>query len=518
VKIDRIRAADEGKIVRELVERKGLHEFVRQFFNVVEPSTTFIDGWHIGAICEALEAVSRKQIKELVISVPPGCQKSLTASVFWPSWHWSFDPGHKWIHGSYGDDLLQRDAKRMVAILDSQLYGRAWPEFKLRNAKESLPMGRFYNTHGGFRFSCTPGGQVTGWHGHTCVVDDPLKAQDSKSDVAKKDVSDWNAGTLGLRAADPKWFARVLIMQRLASDDLAGELLDQGYEHLCLPMRYVPNAVWDRGCSLGQLDKRETPGALLWPERIDEGAAADRIKALKTSQNVQAQEQQNPTPDTGGIIERGWLRRWSTDEKSEERLPPAARMRWVTSWDLAFDGEKESQSRVAGGLFAACKVNGLPRFFFVTGFAAHMNYPQSKKKIRQLLQGYEDEKTKKRYAPVPLWSNARKHLIEKKANGAAMLAELRNEIRGLKSVSPADSKGDRLVLHSDKFEASEVWFPPAMICSQVAELEDELVFFPNGDYDDFVDIVTQALDELDIPMAGFWANLEKLAAQRHGVK
>lgn len=514
MKVDKIKAADEGAIVRELVERKGLHEFIRHFFSTVEPSTTFIDGWHIGAICEVLEAVSRKQIKELVISVPPGCQKSLSCSVFWPAWHWTFDPGHKWIHGSYGEDLLQRDAKRMVAILDSPLYGKAWPSFKLRNARENLPLSRFYNTHGGFRFSCTPGGQVTGWHGHTCVVDDPLKAQDSHSDVAKKEVSEWNAGTLGLRAADPKHFARVLIMQRLASDDLAGELLEQGYEHLCLPMRYVPNASWDMGCSLGKLDERTEPGALLWPERIDEAAAETRAKALKTKQSVQAQEQQNPTPDTGGIIERPWIKRWSSDPKSEERLPEAARLRWITSWDLAFDGEKESQSRVAGGLFAACKVAGQRRTFLVTAFAKHMNYPQSKRRMRELLMGYEDEKTKKRYAPVPLWSNARKHLIEKKANGAAMLAELRGEIRGLKAVNPKDSKGDRLVLHSDKFENGEVWFPPELVCPQVTELEDELIFFPNGDYDDFVDIVTQALDELDGPLSLIWDNLEKLAEMR----
>jgi phage terminase large subunit-like protein len=94
-----------------------------------------------------------------------------------------------------------------------------------------------------------------------------------------------------------------------------------------------------------------------------------------------------------------------------------------------------------------------------------------------------------------------------------MLAELRNEIRGLKAVTPSDSKGDRLVLHPDKFEAGEVWLPPEVVCPQIAELEDELVFFPNGDFDDFVDIVTQALDELDKPMAGYWDNLAKLAEQ-----
>lgn len=510
MKTDDLEALDEGKYLRELVTRNGLHEFVRQFFTVVEPSTKFIDGWHIGAICETLEAVSRRQIKNLVINVPPGCQKSLTASVFWPAWHWSWDHGHKWIHGSYDSKLLIRDSRRMIAILDSPAYRAAWPEFVLRKGHEKLAEGSFYNTHGGFRFSCTPGTAVTGWHGHTCVIDDPLKAQDARSDNAKKDVSDWNSGTLGLRAADPKSFGRVLIMQRLAADDLAEEMLEEGYEHLCLPMRYVPKAWWDRGCSLGKLDVRTEPGELLWPERIDEPALADRRKGLKTSQNVEAQEQQNPVPDTGGIVERPWIKKWSADAASPDRLPAATLMRWLTSWDLAFDGTKESQSRVAGGLWAHCTVSGLKRFFLVTAFARHMNYPDTKKEIRRLCGGYEDEKSRKRYKPVPLWCNARKHLIEKKANGAALVAELQNEIRGIKVVNPVDSKGDRLIVHSDKFEAGEVWFPEKLVCPQIEELTDELVFFPNGDYDDFVDMTTQALDEMESPASTFWENLRKL--------
>lgn len=513
MKVDKIRQADEAQIVRELVERKGLHEFIRQFWPILQPGTPFIDGWHIGAICEFLEAFFRRQIVNGIISVQPGAGKTKIVSVMGPLWTWTWQPEHRFLLGSYLDKFLLRDGRQAIELVRSDLYQRAWPKVQL---VESAPAAKYFeNTSGGLRYGSTPGAGGTGEHGHSRIFDDPMQAGDKHSDVVKERVREWWFGVMASRRASGIPFGSLGIMQRLAKDDLAGELLETGeYDHLCLPAEYVPNASWDFGTSLGKLDRRETPGELLCPALKSPQEMAEIKANPKTRKDWGAQYQQNPVPDTGGIVERHWIKKWSTDEKSEERLPAAPRLRWCTSWDLAFDGEKESQSRVAGGLFAACKVNGLPRFFFVTGFAAHMNYPQSKKRIRQLLQGYEDEKTKKRYAPVPLWSNARKHLIEKKANGAAMLAELRNEIRGMVAVSPADSKGDRLVLHSDKFEAGEVWFPPAMVCPQVAELEDELVFFPNGDYDDFVDIVTQALDELDKPMAGYWANLEKLASQR----
>jgi len=43
--------------------RRSLAEFVRQAWLIVEPSTPFVPGWHIDAIIEHLEAVSRGQIR-----------------------------------------------------------------------------------------------------------------------------------------------------------------------------------------------------------------------------------------------------------------------------------------------------------------------------------------------------------------------------------------------------------------------------------------------------------------------
>jgi hypothetical protein len=59
---------------------RSLREFVRQAWPIVEPSTPFVPGWHIDAIIEHLEAVSRGQIRNLLINVPPRHMKSLLVS------------------------------------------------------------------------------------------------------------------------------------------------------------------------------------------------------------------------------------------------------------------------------------------------------------------------------------------------------------------------------------------------------------------------------------------------------
>jgi hypothetical protein len=62
-------------------------------WHVLEPTTPFVPGWHLDAICEHLEAVNAGQIRNLLINMPPRHMKSLAVSVFWPVWTWLKRPG-----------------------------------------------------------------------------------------------------------------------------------------------------------------------------------------------------------------------------------------------------------------------------------------------------------------------------------------------------------------------------------------------------------------------------------------
>ena len=62
--------------------------FVRSAWHVLEPSSELKWGWSLDAICQHLEAVTKGDIKRLLINVPPGCMKSLLVGVLWPAWEW----------------------------------------------------------------------------------------------------------------------------------------------------------------------------------------------------------------------------------------------------------------------------------------------------------------------------------------------------------------------------------------------------------------------------------------------
>src|SRR5215471_9525053 len=115
----RLEAATE--LHRRRQARRSLHEFVRQGWSQVE-SVPFVDNWHVGAVCEHLQAVTEGQIKLLVINIPPGLGKSLLTCVFWPAWEWTLDPEVRWLFASYDQRLSTRDAVRCRTLLGNSWY------------------------------------------------------------------------------------------------------------------------------------------------------------------------------------------------------------------------------------------------------------------------------------------------------------------------------------------------------------------------------------------------------------
>jgi len=86
--------------------------------------------------------------------------------------------------------------------------------------------------------------------------------------------------------------------------DLSGHLLEQGWEHLCLPAEYEDPS---RMTSIGFTDPRTEPDELLWPERFGPKEIVD-LKISLGSYAAAGQLQQRPSPAGGGIFKRHWFR------------------------------------------------------------------------------------------------------------------------------------------------------------------------------------------------------------------
>src|SRR5579872_7126061 len=107
---------------------QSLNRFVKEAWNIVEPGVTFVDGWHIGAITEHLQAVENREIRNLIINISPRSSKSSLCSVMFPAWVWIDNPHERFLFASYDLGLSMRDSRKCRALIGSAWYQRNWED------------------------------------------------------------------------------------------------------------------------------------------------------------------------------------------------------------------------------------------------------------------------------------------------------------------------------------------------------------------------------------------------------
>lgn len=308
---------------------ESLRDFVGFAWPILEPKRTLVHGWHLDAICEHLEAVSKGQIKRLLINVPPGCTKSLTTDVFWPAWEWGpfKRPDLRYVCASYSEALTIRDNRRTRNVLRSAWYQRLWSD-SFYIVEDQDTKTKFENNETGFKIATSVGGLGTGERGDRFIIDDPHNILEAESDAKREAALLWFEEVVPTRLNEPENDAIIVIMQRVHDRDVSGVILKKelGYEHLCLPMEFDP----EERCttSIGFTDPRTDWNELICPERMSREVVEADKKAM-TPYAVAAQFQQKPAPRGGGMFKRKWFEDNIIDELPNDIVASCR------GWDLA---------------------------------------------------------------------------------------------------------------------------------------------------------------------------------------
>jgi hypothetical protein len=110
-------------------------------------------------------------------------------------------------------------------------YRALFPHVRITETatKISLP-------HGGSRSALTPTGALTGRGADLIIIDDPQGAHEADDQAKSTAVRTWYDRNIYQRLDDKEGGVIILVMQRLAQDDLTAHLLDHGgWELLSLP-------------------------------------------------------------------------------------------------------------------------------------------------------------------------------------------------------------------------------------------------------------------------------------------
>jgi hypothetical protein len=185
------------ELVKAEKARRSLKKFVTQAWEILEPSNSFVDGIHIGAICENLQAVTEGRIAHLIINVPPGHAKSMLVAIFWPAWVWIDHPEARWLFASYREPLATRDSVKCRRLIESEWYQRRWGNrFQLRADQNQKQ--RFENDRTGYRI-VVPMSAGTGERGDYVVVDDPHSVNQAESNTERRAAVEWWNGSMSTR-------------------------------------------------------------------------------------------------------------------------------------------------------------------------------------------------------------------------------------------------------------------------------------------------------------------------------
>lgn len=464
-------AADLLEIEREYC-RRSLASFAKQAWHILEPATPLKWGWAVDSICEHLEAVTRGDIKRLLMNVPPGSMKSLLVSVIWPAWEWGPKglPEKRFIGTAHKQELAVRDSTKCRRLIQSEWYQQLWP---LKLTGDQNAKTKFENEKTGFR-EAMAFTSMTGARGDRVILDDPHSVDDANS--AAKLASD----IITFREALPSRVnnensAIIIIMQRLAVGDVSDVAVELGYEHLCIPMRYEPGRSRH---VVGRGDPRRTDGELMFPERFSEPQVRELEKSLGSYASA-GQLQQRPSPRGGGLLKTEWFRYYSVEPKIQYRL-------------IFADTAQKTAEQNDYTVFQCWGYSGDGKMYLLDLLRGKWEAPQLLTNARAFWNKHRT------VASSPL----RQIRIEDKSSGTGLIQTLKMEGVPVKGIPRDRDKTVRATDAAPTVETGCVYLPQD--APFLVDFLSEVEAFPNGAHDDQVDPFMDAVTELMMPKRGFF--------------
>lgn len=395
---------------------------------------------------------------DLVINIPPGTSKSTIVSVMAPAWSWACDPTLRHITASYSGSLSTEMATKSRDIVRSPKYRLYFPEVQIKSDEDGKT--NYKTIHNGQRYATSVGGTITGIHAHIITVDDPLNTKQSTSLADVQTANTWFDTTLPTRKVDKKVTPTILIMQRLATNDPSGHILDKAKKglrvrHICLPAE-ISKDVRPRELKAqyidGLLDPVRMPTGVLKEMRISLGAAG-----------YAGQFDQRPTP-AGGLIWQKWFKPIPDASFPDRSLMTA----YGNDWDLAYTDDEENSASA----------------YVTSGRIGHNIY------IDDLDFRWLE------FPQLIAWMKSKRgvHYIEAKASGKSAKQTLHG--LGITAVEVKVQGGDKIAranMATPKAEAGFVFIRQSLLDKLYNDSKQGILFFPKGANTDLADALAQAL-------------------------
>ena len=400
-------------------------------------------------ISQSLLDLENGKIKNLMLLLPPRMFKTSFVSNYFPARIMGMFDNQQIIAACHTSHLADKIGGEVRDIISRPAY-KALYGVELK--QDSRAKDSWATDNGGEYHAVGVGGAVTGVGGHWIIIDDPhVDRMQADSDLIRQGVIDWYHSTLYSRQMPNA--KKVLAMQRWHEFDLAGvlikEMADGGEQ-------------W----TIKKMPAINEDGTTIFPEWF---SLEDMLLKKKSmgSRNWSSQYQQQPNIEGGNIVQQGWFKYFEPDALG--RLDEM-----IQSWDLKFSSKATEGSFVVGQVWGRLGID----YYLLDQFRKRVGYTDTKRAILEL---------------SAKWPDAKRKLVENKANGPALEDDLRTELTGIVLTDPDGDKKARLYSVTPCMETGHVFLPDRPWVQH--DYIPELIRFTGNktEINDQVDATSQAL-------------------------
>lgn len=418
---------------------------------------------HHEAISRVIEEVEKGEIQFLILTMPPRHGKSEIVSRRFPAWYLGRHPDHSIVVATYNDDFAKDFGADVRGIVTSTQYKQVFPDAKLQRG--GTAKDRLQTTKGGMGVFVGLGGSLTGRGAHCLIIDDVIKSNEEARSKSYRDRAwDWFTKVAMTRRMGPKLV--VITFTRWHEDDIIGRLTDPENEHYSRILAKKIKII-DLPAIAGPDDPLERKeGEALWPERYDLDFLEEQ-RALDPL-GFEALYQQRPSVADGVLFRREHIRYYDPAD-----LPDGLRIYCAS--DHAVTTNQRSDSTVL------LKV-GVDKQNNIYLLDCWWRKARTLEVVEAML-----EMARTGEAPLVWWAE-RGHISQSIGPFLRKRMSETNTFVNVVEVTPIGDKEQRAQSIAARMAMGYVHFPKDK--PWVGPAVEQLMAFPNGKHDDFVDTVS----------------------------
>ncbi|UUJ74527.1 terminase large subunit [Microcystis phage Mae-Yong1326-1] len=473
------------RILERLVAAEDAQDNLLAFARLMRPDPNDVDdvarsiyqpAKHHKAIAHALHELEAGRIRRLIINCPPRHGKTELASKLFLPWYLGRNPANSAIFATYNEKYSWDIGAAVREVIQSPAYGQVFPDVSLSAAS----VDKLVIRGGGQLSMAGRGGSVTGRGGDLLVVDDPLKdRKEANSPAIRQQLWEWWSDTFKSRMMTDQ--GRILLIQtRWHSDDLVGRLTDpnnefydaeqaKGWHIVDLP------ALAEENDPLGR-----QPGEALWPERFSKEWLEEQRRG--NAFGFAALYQGRPQVQGGNHFQEGWLWPYSARD-----LPPLDTLRIYIASDhaVSMSQDRDKTCLLPVGVDHTGTTWVLPDVWW------RRAPPDVVVEAMLLLI--------RKYKPLAWWAE-RTHIkqsigpfLRKRMLETSTFCAIHEMTPVADKLTRSQSIQGRMAMKRVRFPNFTAWWP---------EARNEMLSFPAGAHDDFVDALSYIGLGLDLQVPG----------------